>query len=124
MIRFFLPPCLLRLFAFLLLCSPTLAQELDVDAELAKGWELSEQRQTEKAIAAADAVIAANPDNARAYYLRGRENLRLGKFEASVADFDKFLALDPTASKKLWDAEPANASQVQFFITCTVARNA
>ena len=97
---------LVSLFAIMLIsfCQATgHSEDLDVDAELVKGWELSEQRQTEKAIAAANAVLAADPDNARAYYLRGRENLRLGKFDASVADFDKFLALDPSAAKKLWE---------------------
>jgi lipoprotein NlpI len=91
-------------FAVLLFLQPmNYAQERTVTEELAHGWELSERRETAKAIASANRVLELQPENARAFYLRGREYLRQGKFDASVADFDKFIELEPSAAKKLWE---------------------
>jgi len=38
-----------------------------------------------------------------AWYLRGREHFRAGKIAESVADFDKYVQLEPQAENKQWE---------------------
>ena len=40
---------------------------------------------------------------ATAYYLRGRENFRLGEIKKSVADFDKYVELRPRLESRQWE---------------------
>ena len=50
-----------------------------------------------------DRVIAADADNAQAYYVRGRERFRTGDVEGSIADFDRTAALEPKRARELWE---------------------
>ena len=59
--------------------------------------------ESRKAIAALDKIIAANAKAADAYYLRGRERFKLGKFDDSIADFDAYVRLRPEKERELWE---------------------
>src|SRR3954452_20450868 len=37
------------------------------------------------------------------WYLRGRDNFRFGRVDDSVADFDKYVDLQPMAENRLWE---------------------
>lgn len=63
----------------------------------------SERGDSGAAAAALDLLLAQQPDLAEAWYLRGRERFRLGKFVESVADFDKFVALKPDQASRQWE---------------------
>ena len=56
-----------------------------------------------QAVRLASAAIEGNPQLADAYYLRGREHFRLGNVDKSVADFDRFVGLKPTAAPRQWE---------------------
>ena len=49
-----------------------------------------------------DAAIAADPRAVDAYSRRGDDQLFLGHFSESVADFEKMIALDPTQDAPHW----------------------
>lgn len=48
-------------------------------------------------------LIAQEPENEAAWYRRGCEHFRLGKFKESVADFDRYVKLAPAAEQRLWE---------------------
>lgn len=48
-------------------------------------------------------AIEQDPKFARAWYLRGREHFRLGKFKESCDDFDEYLRLEPAAASRQWE---------------------
>lgn len=62
--------------------------------ESAKAVELATQALTKDAQSA---------DAAYLYYLRGREQFRLGRITESAADFDKYAELRPQEKPKLWE---------------------
>ena len=47
-------------------------------------------------------AIEADPKLAIAYYWRGSEQFRLGNVQESVADFDRFVQLNPAAESQQW----------------------
>jgi lipoprotein NlpI len=55
------------------------------------------KKQTEEALKLASQAIAADPKNARAYFLRGVAHDVLRRHAEAVGDLDKALALDPKA---------------------------
>ncbi|MEQ8791027.1 MAG: tetratricopeptide repeat protein [Pirellulaceae bacterium] len=56
-----------------------------------------------KAVEMANRAIELDPTQADAYYLRGRENFRLGNMKQSLADFDKYVAMRPAAASRQWE---------------------
>jgi lipoprotein NlpI len=63
----------------------------------------SELDENEKAIADIDQALALNPKIPGAYRLRGREQFKLGRVQASIADFDRFVELEPEHEIDLWE---------------------
>ncbi|MGH9388442.1 MAG: tetratricopeptide repeat protein [Vicinamibacteria bacterium] len=68
-----------------------------VEAHLAQGLDLSRLGRSEEAIAELRLAVAANPENARALFLLGRELLRANKAVEAAPIFDRVLALRPDA---------------------------
>jgi lipoprotein NlpI len=48
-------------------------------------------------------LLRLEPENARAFYIRGRENFRLGRVKEAVADFDRYVKLVPDAEPRQWE---------------------
>ena len=63
----------------------------------------AQRGESEKAIAALSEVIAKEPANSTAWYMRGREHFRVGKIKESVADLDKHVELSPAAESRQWE---------------------
>src|SRR5207245_385191 len=53
-------------------------------------------------LASLDKQIAADPKRAEAYHERGCLQFKLGNFNASVRDFDKYLELQPERKAGHW----------------------
>jgi len=56
-----------------------------------------------QAIERLTAAIKANPQQPLPLYLRGREHFRAGQVAESVADFDRYVGLLPSAENQLWE---------------------
>lgn len=90
-----------------ILCAPwTLADE-EEENRLQKAAQASARGDKGQAIALLSEVIATNPKQSLAFYLRGRENFRAGNIKESVADLDKHVELagatDPKAEARQWE---------------------
>ncbi len=48
-------------------------------------------------------LIKIDDSNPQAWYLRGVYQFRLGHFKESVSDFDKYVELNPTGERRLWE---------------------
>lgn len=97
--------CLLACFACLLLL-PSMSwadQSKDVETLLADAARASALRKHDEAVKHLTAAIALDPKNALAHYLRGREQFRLGKIDAAVADFDRGVELSPVSERSQWE---------------------
>jgi lipoprotein NlpI len=79
-----------------------LAQETAAQM-LRRASEFAAEGKSAEAVSELSRAIELEPGSAPAYYLRGRENFRLGKIDASVADFEKLVALAPQREKSLWE---------------------
>ncbi|MBI2480242.1 MAG: hypothetical protein HYV60_16900 [Planctomycetia bacterium] len=55
------------------------------------------------AVRLASEAIEADDAFAAAFYFRGRERFRLGLIPASVADFDRYIELQPSAASRQWE---------------------
>jgi lipoprotein NlpI len=55
------------------------------------------------AVRLASEAINADDKFAAAFYLRGREHFRLGLIRESVSDFDRYIALQPSAASRQWE---------------------
>jgi len=55
------------------------------------------------AVRLATEAIEADATFAPAYYFRGRERFRLGLINDSVADFDRYIELQPSAASRQWE---------------------
>jgi lipoprotein NlpI len=75
----------------------------ELGALLREAAVLARQGKSGEAVKKLDRAIALDPKAPEAYYQRGRENFRLGRIEASVADFENFVALAPEREKSLWE---------------------
>ncbi len=84
-----------------LLASGALADE--VDELLNRARTAAAAGKNKEAVDFATQVIKADATRAGAYYLRGREHFRLGKISESVADLDKYVALQPRAEPQQWE---------------------
>ena len=56
-----------------------------------------------QAVTLATRAIQADASFAAAYYLRGREQFRLGRVTESVDDFDKYVELVPRVEPRMWE---------------------
>ena len=72
-----------------------------VETHLAQGLDLSRLGRSEEAIAELRLAVAANPENARALFLLGRELLRAKKTSEAAPIFDRVLALRPDAASEV-----------------------
>ena len=75
------------------------ADPKDADAVMLLGFARLQARQYEPAVKALTKAIELNPKGAAIYNRRGDAYLKLGKWNEAIADFDKFLAMVPAASK-------------------------
>ncbi len=63
----------------------------------------SNKGESAEAVKLLDRVLAADKNNAQAYYIRGRERFRTGDVDGSIADFDRTAALEPKRERELWE---------------------
>lgn len=82
---------------------PALAQPSDAEKKLDEAARAAADGNSRKSVELATAAIKADAELASAYYLRGRENFRLGEIKRSVADFDKYVALRPRLESRQWE---------------------
>lgn len=82
----------------------TAARQGDPARELlTQAVQAAQRGESQKAVDLLTAVIQQDPQLAEAYYLRGRENFRLGNVKKSVADFDRYVQLEPMAESRQWE---------------------
>ncbi|MBM4005616.1 MAG: tetratricopeptide repeat protein [Planctomycetes bacterium] len=70
---------------------------------LSQALDLSKAGPSADAVAKLDQLLGLEPENARAFYIRGRENFRLGRVKEAVADFDRYVKLAPDAEPRQWE---------------------
>lgn len=91
----------------LLFCAPWIRANDEQEDLLQKAALASARGDNDQAIALLSEVIAKNPKQALAFYLRGRENFRAGDIKQSVSDLDKHVELavvsDPKAEARQWE---------------------
>ena len=73
------------------------------DELLQQATQASQRGEHERAVGKLTEAIGGNPKLAIAWYLRGRENFRAGKFAPSLADFDRYIELEPRAANQQWE---------------------
>lgn len=87
----------------LLLALPVVAQETSLDEQLKQATQAAQRGEHAKAIEQLSAAIKARPEEPIAWYLRGREHFRAGQVNESVADFDQYVRLLPSAENQQWE---------------------
>lgn len=75
----------------------------DEGDKLAQALKAAGENKSQEAVALLSDVIKEKPRLADAYYWRGREHFRLGKIEASLADFNKLAELQPDLESRQWE---------------------
>ena len=88
--------------AFLTLMTVSLACSAD-DDRLQQALRAAQENKSAEAVALLTDVIKARPELAEAYYWRGREQFRVGEAEKSLADFNKYIELEPAAASRQWE---------------------
>lgn len=73
------------------------------DDRLKQALQAVQENKSAEAVALLSDVVKAQPELAEAYYWRGREQFRVGAVEKSLADFDKFVELEPAAASRQWE---------------------
>ena len=68
-----------------------------------RGLRLMEEARSEEAVKVFTEVMEREPRAWNAYYSRGKEHFRLGKFNESLDDFDKTIKMHPDVSERLWE---------------------
>lgn len=91
--------------AILVVAARSIAQEANSEATelLTQAARAAQQKNHQQAIDLLDDAVQKDPQNAMAYYLRGRENFCAGNVKRSVADFDKYVQLEPKAESRQWE---------------------
>lgn len=87
----------------LLALSPACAQEAPLDDLLQQATQAAQRGEHAKALEHLSAAIKARPEEPIAWYLRGREHFRAGQINESVADFDQYVRLLPSAENQQWE---------------------
>ena len=75
----------------------------DVDELVQQATEAAQRGEHDRSIRLLTRAIDQKSAPPQTWYLRGRENFRAGRIEESVADFDKYVALEPKAESRLWE---------------------
>jgi lipoprotein NlpI len=75
----------------------------DIDQLLQQATQFAERREHDRAVAKLTEAIKASPTTALPWYLRGREHFCAGRVKESVADFDKFIELQPRSANQQWE---------------------
>ena len=109
-------PYLLLVVALVLSSLPLklVGAEPSADELLQQATAASERGESGQAVKLLSAVVAKSPDSSLAYYLRGREQFRLGQIEAAAADFDKAVELSPASESRQWERGIAYYYDGQF----------
>src|SRR3954447_5697274 len=94
---------MLALFAVTGALLPCSGSGQDADELLRQAAQAAQRGEHERAIARLSEGIQQNPNTAIAWYERGREQFRAGHIAESIADFDKYVELEPDAAKRLWE---------------------
>jgi tetratricopeptide (TPR) repeat protein len=98
-----------------LLPAETIEVEVEADsAALLMGIDAHEAGQWRETIAYMTDVIAADPDEPRAYYLRGRAYMSLDDPQAAFADFNQLVVLAPALEFAYWERALAYAELGDF----------
>ena len=84
------------------LAAPLQAED-PIEALLQKAAQADQRREFDQAIQLLSEVLVKQPKLADAYYRRGRANFCAGKIAESVADFDKYVELNPDAESRQWE---------------------
>jgi lipoprotein NlpI len=95
--------CFVLTLAILAGSTAIAAEDATVLELLQQAARASEQGKSQEAIDRLTKVIEKEPKRSLAYYLRGREQFRLGRIKQSVADFDKAVELDPKSESRQWE---------------------
>jgi lipoprotein NlpI len=83
---------------------PLIAQQAEQTADLLqRATQAAQKGQSQQAVDLLTDAIEKDPKAADAWYLRGRENFRLGNVKKSVADFDRYVQLEPRAESRQWE---------------------
>src|SRR3954471_10034429 len=75
----------------------------DIDELLRQAAQSAQRGDHERAISRLSDAIKQNPKLALAWYQRGREQFSAGRVKESIADFDKYVELEPQAAQRLWE---------------------
>src|SRR5687768_14733183 len=70
---------------------------------LQQATQAAQRGEHRQAIDRLTAAIKANPQQPLPLYLRGREHFRAGQVAESVADFDRYVELLPSAENQQWE---------------------
>jgi tetratricopeptide (TPR) repeat protein len=75
--------------------------------QLPPGWSLEiesalERGESQRALQLADAAVGQASESSQVHLVRGMVRFRLGQIEASLADFDRSIALDPRSGPHNW----------------------
>ena len=84
-------------------CCETICADPPEEHSLAAADLAIRRGDSKKAVQILNAVIASNAPKPVAYYLRGRENFRLGQIKQSMDDFDKYVELEPGRKSRMWE---------------------
>lgn len=94
--------CVYTLF-FALAVTPLVFGQEEVEKTLTEALAAAKKGPSERAVELFTQALTAKPELASAYYLRGRENFRLGRIKDSVRDFDKYVELRPQIESQQWE---------------------
>ena len=86
-----------------LILAPAACSQDTVASLSQRAAQADQRREFDQAIELLSAAIAKTPKDADLYYRRGRANFCAGKIAESVADFDKFVELNPGAESRQWE---------------------
>ena len=111
----------------LICCQASVAQESQEEL-LGKAADAAQQRDSKAAVRWATQAIDAGDAPPVAFYLRGRERLRLAEFSQAVDDFDQYIRLKPAIATRMWERGIALRGDEEVFCgseepSCLGARN-
>ncbi len=90
--------------AVILLAVPqATAQQPGYEELLQQATQAGQRGDHRQAIERLTAAIKSKPDEPLPLYLRGREHFRAGQIAESVADFDRYVELQPSAENQQWE---------------------
>jgi len=91
------------LLLLLLATSSAHSQQPALEELLQQATQASQRGDHRQAIERLTTAIKANPQQPLPYYLRGRDHFCAGQIAESVADFDRYVELLPSAENQQWE---------------------